>query len=84
MISFFASLGVEDLLLGARGHPERVIPSLKPCARYLRNALSTFKPSVVLVAFKVTLKYEQYQLILPQLEVPELKCRENCLYLLNH
>jgi len=49
---FLARQGVEDLLLGARGHPERVIPSLKPCARYLRNALSTFKPSVVLVAFK--------------------------------
>lgn len=49
---FLARQGVEDLLLGARGHPERIIPCLKACARYLRNALSTCSPTVVLGTFK--------------------------------
>lgn len=49
---FLARQGVEDLLLGARGHPERIIPCLKACARFLRNALATFKPAVVLGTFK--------------------------------
>ena len=49
---FLARQGVEDLLLGARGYPERVIPCLKACARFLRNALSTYNPRVVLGAFK--------------------------------
>lgn len=44
--------GVEDLLLSARGHPERVIPCLKNCTRFIRNALDTMNLSVVVGVFK--------------------------------
>ena len=50
--NFLARQGVEDLLLGARGHSDRVIPCLKVCARYLRNALDTYNPEVVLATLK--------------------------------
>lgn len=52
-MSFFVRRGIEDLLFGARGRPERIIPCLHKLVRPMRNALSKFEVPVLLAVLKV-------------------------------
>lgn len=54
--NFLAQQGIEDLLLAAQSHPERVIPCLHSLVRPLRNALNKFDPYVLLAVLKALQK----------------------------
>ena len=49
---FIAKQAIEDMLLGSKGHPERVIPCIKNVVRPLRNALAKFDIPILLNVLK--------------------------------
>jgi hypothetical protein len=50
---FIAQQGIEDLLIGARGHPEWVIPVIPKLVRLMRNALAKYDTAILLSVLKV-------------------------------
>lgn len=51
--AFLARQGIEDMLIASRGHPERIVGCIPNIVRPLRNALSKFDTSILLVVLKI-------------------------------
>jgi hypothetical protein len=51
--AFIAQQAIEDLLIGARGHPEWIVPVIPKIVRFMRNALAKFDPQILMTVLKV-------------------------------
>jgi hypothetical protein len=51
--AFLARQGIEDMLIASHGHPERIIGCIPNIVRPLRNALSKFDTSILLIVLKI-------------------------------